>query len=124
MADSDRGGGSLSGLTSDEAREFHRIFMTSFVIFTVIAVIAQRRKTIGEKLVKMHSVFPMCCAKMRYGHRSVNRDSFVQRTLGGRLPWKPCYKIEHYNSLTACGNSRRQRAWFTRLFSDYPAGRA
>jgi light-harvesting complex 1 beta chain len=40
MADSDRGGGSLSGLTSDEAREFHRIFMTSFVIFTVIAVIA------------------------------------------------------------------------------------
>jgi light-harvesting complex 1 beta chain len=31
---------SLSGLTDDEAREFHGIFMTSFIIFTVIAIIA------------------------------------------------------------------------------------
>ena len=31
---------SLSGLTEPEAREFHSIFMTSFIIFTVIAVIA------------------------------------------------------------------------------------
>jgi light-harvesting complex 1 beta chain len=32
--------GSLSGLTDAEAKEFHRIFMTSFVIFTLIAVVA------------------------------------------------------------------------------------
>ncbi len=33
-------GGSLSGLTEQEAKEFHGIFMTSFIIFTVIAIIA------------------------------------------------------------------------------------
>lgn len=33
-------GGSLSGLTEQEAKEFHGIFMMSFIIFTVIAVIA------------------------------------------------------------------------------------
>ena len=32
--------GSLSGLTEQEAKEFHSIFMTSFIIFTVIAVVA------------------------------------------------------------------------------------
>ena len=32
--------GSLSGLTEGEAKEFHGIFMTSFIIFTVIAIIA------------------------------------------------------------------------------------
>jgi light-harvesting complex 1 beta chain len=31
---------SLSGLTEREATEFHGIFMTSFIIFTVIAIIA------------------------------------------------------------------------------------
>jgi len=31
---------SLSGLTEQEAKEFHSIFITSFVIFTVIAIIA------------------------------------------------------------------------------------
>jgi light-harvesting complex 1 beta chain len=36
----DRGGGSLTGLTEQEAREFHRIFMTSFVIFVAIAIVA------------------------------------------------------------------------------------
>jgi light-harvesting complex 1 beta chain len=30
----------LSGLTEPEAREFHTIFMTSFIVFTVIAIIA------------------------------------------------------------------------------------
>ncbi len=30
----------LSGLTEPEAREFHTIFMTSFIIFTVVAIIA------------------------------------------------------------------------------------
>ncbi|MFN3231236.1 MAG: light-harvesting antenna LH1, beta subunit [Alphaproteobacteria bacterium] len=33
-------GGTLSGLTDDEAREFHRIFITSFILFTVIAIVA------------------------------------------------------------------------------------
>jgi light-harvesting complex 1 beta chain len=37
MADSR---GSLSGLTEDEAREFHRLFMTSFIVFTLIAIVA------------------------------------------------------------------------------------
>jgi light-harvesting complex 1 beta chain len=32
--------GSLSGLTENEAKEFHGIFMTSFIIFTVIAIVA------------------------------------------------------------------------------------
>lgn len=32
--------GSLSGLTEDEAKEFHGIFVTSFIIFTVVAIIA------------------------------------------------------------------------------------
>jgi light-harvesting complex 1 beta chain len=31
---------SLSGLTESEAREFHSIFMTSFIIFIVIAIVA------------------------------------------------------------------------------------
>ena len=36
----DNRGGSLSGLTEQEAKEFHGIFMTSFILFTVIAIIA------------------------------------------------------------------------------------
>ena len=32
--------GSLSGLTEQEAREFHGMFVTSFIAFTVIAIIA------------------------------------------------------------------------------------
>ncbi|MGV7034375.1 light-harvesting antenna LH1, beta subunit [Methylobacterium symbioticum] len=31
---------SLSGLTEAEAKEFHAIFLTSFIIFTAIAVVA------------------------------------------------------------------------------------
>jgi light-harvesting complex 1 beta chain len=31
---------SLSGLTEQEAKEFHRIFMASFIIFLVIAIVA------------------------------------------------------------------------------------
>jgi light-harvesting complex 1 beta chain len=38
MADNRQG--SLSGLTEQEAKEFHGIFMTSFIMFTVIAVVA------------------------------------------------------------------------------------
>jgi light-harvesting complex 1 beta chain len=37
MAD-DRG--SASGLSEPEAREFHRIFMTSFIVFVVVAIVA------------------------------------------------------------------------------------
>ena len=40
MADYDRTGGSISGLTEQEAKEFHTIFMTSFIIFVVIAIVA------------------------------------------------------------------------------------
>lgn len=32
--------GSLSGLTEPEAKEFHRIFMASFIVFVVVAIIA------------------------------------------------------------------------------------
>jgi light-harvesting complex 1 beta chain len=33
-------GGSLSGLSDAEAREFHNIFLKSFIIFTSIAIVA------------------------------------------------------------------------------------
>jgi light-harvesting complex 1 beta chain len=33
-------GGSLTGLTESEAKEFHSIFMTSFIGFVVVALIA------------------------------------------------------------------------------------
>ena len=32
--------GSLSGLSEAEAREFHSVFMTSFLVFVVIAAVA------------------------------------------------------------------------------------
>ncbi len=32
--------GSMSGLSENEAREFHGVFVTSFITFTVIAIIA------------------------------------------------------------------------------------
>ncbi len=32
--------GSLTGLTEQEAKEFHGIFITSFIAFTVIAIVA------------------------------------------------------------------------------------
>jgi len=31
---------SLTGLTPAEAQEFHKIFMSSFILFTLIAVVA------------------------------------------------------------------------------------
>ena len=40
MAEMDRRTGSLSGLTESEAKEFHRIFMMSFIIFLLIAIVA------------------------------------------------------------------------------------
>ncbi len=38
MADDRKG--SLSGLTESEAKEFHGVFMTGFIVFTVIAILA------------------------------------------------------------------------------------
>lgn len=32
--------GSLSGLSENEAKEFHGIFVTSFIVFTIIALVA------------------------------------------------------------------------------------
>ena len=36
----DKPGGSLTGLSEGEAREFHRIFRQSFIAFVVVAIIA------------------------------------------------------------------------------------
>jgi light-harvesting complex 1 beta chain len=40
MAINDDRSASISGLTEGEAREFHRIFVTSFIVFTLVAVVA------------------------------------------------------------------------------------
>jgi light-harvesting complex 1 beta chain len=36
----DRRDATLSGMSDQEAREFHALFMTSFIVFTAIAVVA------------------------------------------------------------------------------------
>jgi light-harvesting complex 1 beta chain len=36
----DKRAGSITGLTEAEAKEFHGIFMTSFIVFVVVAIIA------------------------------------------------------------------------------------
>jgi light-harvesting complex 1 beta chain len=36
----DNRSGTLSGLTAQEAKEFHSVFMTGFILFTVLAIIA------------------------------------------------------------------------------------
>jgi light-harvesting complex 1 beta chain len=38
--DIERRPGPVSGLTEAEAKEFHRIFMTSFIVFVVVAIVA------------------------------------------------------------------------------------
>jgi len=40
MSDGDERSQSLSGLTENEAKEFHKIFLVSFLVFVVIALIA------------------------------------------------------------------------------------
>ncbi len=40
MAKADEKGSSLSGLTDAEAQEFHKTFVSSFMIFTAIAIVA------------------------------------------------------------------------------------
>ena len=41
MSNVDHSAGSLTGLTPEAAKEFHGLFMTSFIGFTVIAIGAQ-----------------------------------------------------------------------------------
>ena len=36
----DRPGGSLTGLSVEEAKEFHKIFMQSFIAFVAVAIVA------------------------------------------------------------------------------------
>ena len=38
--DKDRPGGSTSGMTDNEAKEFHSLFMSSMIGFTAVAVVA------------------------------------------------------------------------------------
>jgi len=40
MIETDQRDSSLSGLSEQEAKEFHRIFMASFLIFLVVAIVA------------------------------------------------------------------------------------
>ena len=40
MSETNLRAGSTSGLTDSEAREFHSIFVMSFIVFTVIAIVA------------------------------------------------------------------------------------
>jgi light-harvesting complex 1 beta chain len=40
MIETEQRDSSLSGLSEQEAKEFHRIFMASFLIFLVVAIIA------------------------------------------------------------------------------------
>jgi len=40
MAEVDKRNASLSGLSEEEAKEFHSIFVTSFIIFLIIAIVA------------------------------------------------------------------------------------
>jgi light-harvesting complex 1 beta chain len=40
MAERDLTTGSFSGLTEGEAKEFHKIFLGSFIAFTIVAIIA------------------------------------------------------------------------------------
>lgn len=38
MSERDARTGSLSGLTEAEAKEFHKVFMGSFILFTLVAI--------------------------------------------------------------------------------------
>jgi len=40
MSDVNMRASSSSGLTDSEAREFHSIFLTSFIVFTAVAIVA------------------------------------------------------------------------------------
>lgn len=38
MMNNTDGGGLSTGLTPEEAKEFHNLFMTSFILFTLVAI--------------------------------------------------------------------------------------
>ena len=57
MADNNRSG-SMSGLSEAEAREFHGIFITSFIAFTVVAIIAQSSSGNGVRGSQASMVMP------------------------------------------------------------------
>lgn len=40
MIETEKRGESLSGLSEQEAKDFHKIFMASFLIFLVVAIVA------------------------------------------------------------------------------------
>lgn len=40
MIDNRDGGGLSTGLTPEEAKEFHSLFMGSFILFTIVAIVA------------------------------------------------------------------------------------
>lgn len=62
---------SLTGLTEGEAKEFHSIFVTSFIIFTVIAIIAhvlvwQWRPWLGASASLPESVHTAALSVIQY----------------------------------------------------------
>ena len=54
----DRRDASLSGLTEPEAREFHSIFVASFIVFTVIAIVAHILVWLWRPLVYGNQIVP------------------------------------------------------------------
>jgi light-harvesting complex 1 beta chain len=40
LVDTPASGSSITGLTAAEAKEFHNLFVSSFIVFTVVAIIA------------------------------------------------------------------------------------
>ena len=41
----DKNGGSLSGLSEHEAKEFHSLFVTTFIVFLVVALASTQEKS-------------------------------------------------------------------------------
>jgi hypothetical protein len=60
-------GGSLSGLTEPEAKEFHRIFMVSFIAFVAVALIAHflAWSVVCVKFCKLMAVTGLAATIMR-----------------------------------------------------------
>ena len=67
MADERKG--SLSGLTENEAKEFHGIFVTSFIIFTVIAIVAHFLVWQWRPWLVRHAVAPEAVFDITVSHR-------------------------------------------------------
>ena len=116
MADRDERTGTLSGLTEAEAREFHQIFMTSFVIFTIIAIaahvlvwmwrplVAGPERVLGtaDRGASRRNFWPRIISHR--GNRHVENMDVVRPApcIGGagNLPFRPCvtdslHPVEH-----------------------------